>query len=95
MGDVDSYYERNADWVAALLNSYRRTDPAVPVGAVLVIAHSPDREERLLDDLTRRPLRAPIATTTRQQLHQHWPTEPVWQIPAEPGRRRRLIELTP
>jgi DNA-binding MarR family transcriptional regulator len=87
--------ERHTSVLDALLAGYRRTDPAVPVGAVLIIANTPEREEHLLADLVERPVHAPIATTTKDLLYRYWPNEPLWRVPGADGNRRRLIDLTP
>jgi hypothetical protein len=57
-----------------------------------MIAQDAEREEQLLADLVRGPLRNPVATTTRKSLYRHWPDEQVWQMRGENGRRR-LIEV--
>lgn len=92
-GGAFTEHERHASGLDALLVGYRRTDPAVPVGAVLVIAGTPEREEHLLADLVERPVRAPIATTSKDLLYRYWPNESLWRVPGVGGNRRRLIDL--
>jgi DNA-binding MarR family transcriptional regulator len=87
--------ERHTSGLDALLAGYRRTDPAVPVGAVLVIANTPEREEHLLAGLVERPVRAPIATTSKDLLYRYWPNEPLWRMSGGGGDRRRLIDFGP
>ncbi|BCJ64109.1 hypothetical protein [Polymorphospora rubra] len=65
------------------------------MGAVLVVARDTDHEEHLLEDLARRPVRAPIATSNMDLLGRQWPNEAVWRVPGEAGTRRRLIDLAP
>ena len=93
LGEVVAEHERHTGGLGALLAGYRRTDPVVPVAAVLLIADTAEREQHLQHDLVRRPLREPIATTSTDLLHHHWPTEPVWRKPGEDATRRRLIDL--
>jgi hypothetical protein len=95
VGDVVVEHEELTYGVGAVLAGYRRTDPVVPVGSVLVIAQDAEREEQLLADLVRRPLRAPMATTTKDLLDRYWPNEQVWRVPGEDDSRRRLIDLGP
>ncbi|TDB74380.1 hypothetical protein [Micromonospora sp. KC721] len=92
VGDVVAEHERRTWGLGGLLSGYRRTDRAVPVGAVLMIAQDAEREEHLLDDVVRSPLRPQIAVTTREMLYRYWPNEQVWQVPGESGRLR-LIEV--
>jgi hypothetical protein len=87
--------ERRGSALDAVMAGYRRTDPAVPVGAVLVITDTPEHEEYLLADLVEWPMRAPIATSTKDLLYRHWPNEPLWRVPGADGDRRRLIDLAP
>jgi len=93
IGNVVAKHEQPSG-LDAVLAGYRRTDPVVPVGAVLVIAKDADREEQLLADLVRRPLRTPMVTTTKDRLYRHWPNEQVWRAPGEDDSRR-LIDLAP
>jgi DNA-binding transcriptional ArsR family regulator len=93
VGEVIAERERSTAGLGAVLAGYRRTDPVVPVGVVLVIARDTAREANLLADLASRPLRAPVAVTTVDQLHQHWPHEQVWRVPAAGSARHRLIDL--
>ncbi|MBQ0994769.1 hypothetical protein KBX08_32435 [Micromonospora sp. H61] len=86
--------ERSTAGLGAVLAGYRRTDPFVPVGAVLVIAHDAAQEANLLADLMNRPLRAPVAVTTADLLHQQRPHESVWRVSAATARHR-LIEIPP
>ncbi|MFF0101858.1 MarR family transcriptional regulator [Micromonospora sp. NPDC005257] len=95
VGEVIAERERSTAGLAAVLAGYRRTDPTVPVGTVLVIAQDATREANLLTDLVNRPLRAPIAVTTVEMLRQHWPHEQVWRIPGEGTARHRLLDLSP
>jgi hypothetical protein len=95
VGEVVAEHEKRTYGLGAVLAGYRRTDPVVPVGAVLVIAEDAEREEQLLAGLVRRPLRAPIATTTKDLLHRHWPNEQIWRVPGEDEPRHRLIDLAP
>ncbi|MGW3810829.1 hypothetical protein [Micromonospora sp. NPDC005113] len=81
--------------LGGVLAGYRRSDPVLPVGVVLVIARDAAREVKLLADLVNRPLRASIAVTTVDLLHRHWPHEQVWRIPAAGPARYRLIGLPP
>lgn len=92
VGDAIAERERRTSGLSGLLTGYRRTDRAVPVGAVLVIAQDAEREEQLLADLVRDPLRAPFATTSRDLLYRRWPNEQVWRVPGERAARR-LIDL--
>jgi hypothetical protein len=93
--EVVAEHERHTSGLDALLAGYRRTDPAVPVGAVLVIADTPEREEHLLTELVERPVRAPIATSSKDLLYRYWPNESLWRVPGGDGDRRRLIDLAP
>jgi hypothetical protein len=93
-GTAVAEHEQHTSGLDTLLAGYRRTDPAVPVGAVLVIANAPEREEHLLADLVERPVRAPIATTSKDLLYRYWPNEALWRVPGA-GSRRRLIDLAP
>jgi hypothetical protein len=95
VGEVVAEHEKRTYGLGAVLAGYRRTDPVVPVGAVLVIAEDAEREEQLLAGLVRRPLRAPIATTSKDLLHRHWPNEQIWRVPGEDEPRHRLIDLAP
>jgi hypothetical protein len=95
VGDVVVEHEELTYGLGAVLAGYRRTDPVVPVGSVLVIVQDAEREEQLLADLVRRPPRTPIATTAEDMLHRHRPDEQVWRVPGEGERRRRLIDLAP
>jgi DNA-binding MarR family transcriptional regulator len=85
--------ERSTAGLGAVLAGYRRTDPVVPVGVVLVIAQDAAREANLLAGLVSRPLRAPVAVTTIDLLHQHWPHEQVWRVSPAGSARHRLIDL--
>ncbi|MEV0398140.1 MarR family transcriptional regulator [Polymorphospora rubra] len=87
--------EQRTAGLEVLLAGYRRTDPAVPVGAVLVVARDADHEDHLLEDLARRPVRAPIAISNIDLLGRQWPNEAVWRVPGEDGTRQRLIDLAP
>ncbi len=93
VGDAVAEREKRTSGLGGLLAGYRRTDPVVPVGAVLIIAEDADREDQLLDDLVRAPLRALVATTVKAMLYRHWPSEQVWRVPGEDERRSRLIEI--
>jgi DNA-binding MarR family transcriptional regulator len=93
VGEMVGEHERETYGLGAVLAGYRRSDPVVPVGAVLVVAASAKREERLLAGLVRGPLPAPVATTVMDLLCRHWPTEQVWRVPGDSGARRRLIDL--
>lgn len=93
VGDVVAEHEKQTYGLGTVLAGYRRTDPVVPVGAVLVIARNADREEHLLADLIHRPLRAPMATTVKDLLYRHWPNEQLWRVPGEDRVRRPLIDL--
>jgi hypothetical protein len=93
VGDAVAERERSIAGLGGVLAGYQRTDPVVPVGAVLVIAQDAAREANLLADLVRRPLRAPIAMTTVDLLHRHWPHERVWRTFATGATRHRLIDL--
>lgn len=95
VGEVIAEHERSTAGLGAVLAGYRRTDPIVPVGAVLVLARDAAREANLLADLADRPLRAPIAATTVDLLHRHWPHEQVWMVPTTGAARHRLIDLFP
>lgn len=68
IGDVVAEHERRTSGLGGLLTGYRRTDRVVPVGAVLMIVQDAEREEQLLADLARGPLRASTATTTINRL---------------------------
>ncbi|MBQ1057700.1 hypothetical protein KBX35_23205 [Micromonospora sp. C32] len=92
MGEVIAERERLTAGLGAVLAGYRRTDAAVPVGAVLVIAHDAAREANLLADLASWPLRVPVAVTTVELLHQHWPHAQVWMLPVA-SARHRLIDI--
>lgn len=87
--------ERLTAGLGVVLAGYRRADPVVSVGVVLVIARDAAREANLLAYLVSRPLRAPLAVTTLDLLHQHWPHESVWRVPAAGTARHRLIDLPP
>lgn len=93
IGDAIAERERPTAGLGGVLAGYRRTDPVVPVGAVLVIARDAVREANLLADLVSRPLRAPVSVATYDLLHQHWPHEQVWRIPGMGTTRHRLIDL--
>ncbi|MFF0876460.1 MarR family transcriptional regulator [Micromonospora aurantiaca (nom. illeg.)] len=93
VGDVIAEREQPTAGLGGVLAGYRRTDPIVPVGAVLVIARDAVREVNLLADLGSRPLRAPIAVTTVELLQRYWPQEQVWRMPAVGTARQRLIDL--
>ncbi|MET8304378.1 hypothetical protein [Micromonospora sp. NPDC005211] len=93
-GEVIAERERSTAGLGAVLAGYRHTGAAVPVGAVLVIAHDAAREVNVLADLASRPLRAPVAVTTVELLHQHWPDDQVWMLPAATARHR-LIDVPP
>ncbi|MFG1952091.1 DeoR family transcriptional regulator [Micromonospora sp. NPDC048830] len=93
VGDAVAEREKRSSGLGGLLAGYRRNDPAVPVGAVLVIAQDAEREEQLLADLDREPLRARIAVTASEMLYRHWPHDQVWRLP-EGGNARRLTDLT-
>ncbi|MEU1964130.1 helix-turn-helix domain-containing protein [Micromonospora sediminicola] len=95
VGEVIAERERSTSGLDGVLVGYRRMDPVVPVGAVLVIAHDAAREANLLADLASRALRAPVAVTTLDLLHRHWPHESVWKVPAAGTARQRLIDLSP
>ncbi|MFF5177764.1 hypothetical protein ACFY2Q_07035 [Micromonospora sp. NPDC000316] len=95
VGDVIAEREGSTAGLGAVLAGYRRTDPVLPVGVVLVIAQDAAREANLVADLVSRPLRAPIAITTVDLLHHHRPHEQVWRIPAAGTARHRLIDLPP
>jgi hypothetical protein len=95
LSDAVAEHERLTLGVDTLLAGYRHTDPVVPVGAVLVIANTPEREENLVADLAERPVRAPIATTSEDLLYRQWPNGPLWRVPIAGGTRRRLIDLAP
>lgn len=86
--------ERSTAGLGAVLAGYRRTDPVVPVGTVLVIARDAAREDNLLADLVSRPLLPPVATTSVDLLQLHWPHEQVWRS-ATGTTRHRLIDLPP
>ncbi|WP_406107553.1 DeoR family transcriptional regulator [Micromonospora globbae] len=92
VGDAIAEREKRTSGLSGLLTGYRRTDRAVPVGAVLIIAQGAEREEQLLADLVRDPLRPQIAVTTREMLCRHWPNDQVWRLP-EDGIARRLADL--
>ncbi|MFI7487858.1 DeoR family transcriptional regulator [Micromonospora echinaurantiaca] len=92
VGDAIAEREKRTSGLSGLLTGYRRTDRAVPVGAVLIIAQDAEREERLLADLVRDPLRPQIAVTNREMLYRHWPNDQVWRL-AEGGIARRLADL--
>ncbi|MBM0255474.1 hypothetical protein JNW89_00105 [Micromonospora sp. 4G55] len=92
VGDVVAEHERRTSGLGGLLTSYRRTDRALPVGAVLIIVQDAEREEQLLVDLVREPLRPRIAVTTRKVLYRYWPNDQVWRMP-EDGSVRRLTDL--
>jgi DNA-binding MarR family transcriptional regulator len=94
-GDAVAEHEQHTSGLDALLAGYRRTDPAVPVGAVLIIANTPEREEHLLADLVARPVRAPIATSSKDLLYRYWPDERLWRVPGEGSGPRHLIDLGP
>ncbi|MEO3780313.1 DeoR family transcriptional regulator [Micromonospora sp. B11E3] len=85
-------YETGTSGPGGLLTGYWRADRVVPVGGVLVIAQDADREDQLLADLVREPLRTPVALTTRDSLCRHWPDDQVWRVAGEEGRRR-LIDV--
>ncbi|WP_244454338.1 hypothetical protein [Micromonospora echinofusca] len=51
VGEVVAERERSTAGLGAVLAGYRRTDPVVPGGAVLVIAYDAARETNLLADL--------------------------------------------
>ncbi|QLQ39622.2 MarR family transcriptional regulator [Micromonospora robiginosa] len=93
VGGAIAERERATAGLDAVLAGYRRSDPVVPVGVVLVIARDEAREVNLLDDLVSRPLRAPIAVTTVELLQRCWPHEQVWRMPAVGTDRHRLIDL--
>ncbi|OHX03897.1 hypothetical protein BFV98_13310 [Micromonospora sp. WMMB235] len=93
VGDAIAEREQSTAGLGGVLAGYRRTDPVVPVCAVLVIARDAAREANLLADLMSRPLRAPVAVTTVDLLHQHWPHEQVWRTPRMGDTRHRLIDL--
>ncbi|MGN9890427.1 DeoR family transcriptional regulator [Micromonospora sp. L31] len=93
VGEVVAEHEKRTYGLGGLLAGYRRTDPVVPVGAVLVVAEDAEREEQLLAGLVREPLRALIATTNRNMLYRHWPNEQLWRVPGEDEHRSRLIEI--
>ncbi|MFJ1539438.1 MarR family transcriptional regulator [Micromonospora chalcea] len=92
-GEVIADRERSTAGLGAVLAGYRRTDPVVPVGAVLVIARDAAREANLLTDLVSRPLRAPVAVTTVDLLQRRWPHERMWKLPAAGTTRYRLIDI--
>ncbi|MEV4545736.1 hypothetical protein [Micromonospora echinaurantiaca] len=98
VGDAIADWERRTSGLSGLLTGYRRSDRAVPVGAVLIIAQDAEREEQLLDDMIRDPLRPQIAVITREMVYRHWPIDQVveaargCQRPAT-GRPRALILL--
>ncbi|GAA2718678.1 hypothetical protein GCM10010429_43460 [Micromonospora olivasterospora] len=92
VGDAVAEREKRSSGLGGLLAGYRRTDRAVPVGAVLVIAQDAEREEQMLADLGREPLRARIAVTRREMLYRHWPNDQVWRLP-EDSNARRLTDL--
>jgi DNA-binding MarR family transcriptional regulator len=94
-GGAVAEQEPHTSGLDALLAGYRCTDPAVPVGAVLVIANAPEREEHLLADLVERPVRASIATTSMDLLYRYWPNDSLWRVPGAGSNRRRLIDLAP
>ncbi|NJC73036.1 hypothetical protein HC031_25450 [Planosporangium thailandense] len=94
-GDAVTEHERHISGLDALLAAYRRTDRAVPVGAVLVIADTPEREEHLLADLVEQPVRTPIATSSKELLYRQWPNESLWRVAGAGDDRRRLIDLAP
>ncbi|MGA3565776.1 MarR family transcriptional regulator [Melissospora conviva] len=71
VGDAIAERERPTAGLGGVLAGYRRTDPVVPVGAVLVIIRDAVREANLLADLESRRLRAPIAVTTADLLHRN------------------------
>jgi hypothetical protein len=94
VGEVIADREWSTAGLDEILAGYRRTDPVVPVGAVLVIAYDAAREANLLAGLVKRPLRAPVAVTTVDLLHRHWPHEQVWRTPPTvAARRHRLVDL--
>jgi hypothetical protein len=95
VGGAIAEREQSTAGLGAVLAGYRRTDPVVPVGVVLVIAHDAAREANLLAGLVSRPLKAPVAVTTLDLLHRHWPHESVWRVPAAGTARHRLIDLPP
>ncbi|WP_236648730.1 MULTISPECIES: hypothetical protein [Micromonospora] len=94
VGEVIAERERSTAGLGTVLAGYRRTDPVVPVGVVLVIARDAAREANLLADLVSRPLRAPVAVTTVDLLHPHWPHEQMWRTPTTGTARHRLIDLS-
>jgi hypothetical protein len=93
VGEAIAEREQSTAGLGAVLAGYRSTDPVVPVGVVLVIARDAVREANLLADLVSRPLQAPVAVTTVDLLHRHWPHQQVWRIPAAGTARHRLIDL--
>jgi hypothetical protein len=93
VGGAIAEREQSTARLGAVLAGYRRTDPVVPVGAVLVVASDAAREANVLADLVSRPLRAPVAVTTVDLLHRHWPHAQVWTIPGAGTARHRLIDL--
>ncbi|WP_406059238.1 replication-relaxation family protein [Micromonospora sp. NBC_00860] len=93
VGEVIAERERSTAGLGAVLAGYRRTDPVLPAGVVLVIARDAAREASLVADLVSRPLRAPIAIITVDLVHHHRPHEQVWRIPAAGTARHRLIDL--
>ncbi|WBC04237.1 hypothetical protein [Micromonospora sp. WMMA1976] len=95
VGEVIAERERSTAGLGAVLAGYRRIDPVLPVGVVLVIARDATREANLVADLVSRPLRAPIAIATVDLLHHHRPHEQVWRVPAVGNARHRLIDLPP
>ncbi|NJP33736.1 hypothetical protein HCJ94_17540 [Micromonospora sp. HSS6-12] len=92
VGDAIAEQEKRTSGLSGLLTGYRRSHRAVPVGAVLIIAQDAEREEQLLTDLVRDPLRPQIAVTTREMLYRHWPNDQVWRLPGD-GMARRLTDL--
>lgn len=91
-GDAVAEREKRTSGLDGLLTGYRRTDRAVPVGAVLIIAQDAEREDQLLAGLVGEPLRPRIAVTTRKMLYRHWPNDQVWRLPGN-GIARRLTDL--
>ncbi|MFF5224366.1 hypothetical protein ACFY21_24670 [Micromonospora sp. NPDC000212] len=74
VGEVMTERERSTFGLDRVLAGYRRTDPIVPVGAVLVIARDAVREANLLADLVSWPFQLPVAVTTVDLLRRQWPT---------------------
>lgn len=93
-GALPSAKERHSRGLDNLIAPYRHGSVNLPVGAVLVVLTTPEREEVLLADLVRNPLRVPIVASNQSLLRTRWPADAVWQVPGDADGRRRLIDLT-